>query len=77
MSRFYSVADVANILGYSDDTIRRAIHDGELVAYKLRGGEFRIRETDLEAWLGRCRHQPQADVVETKPIAAIRTDYRW
>lgn len=35
--RFYSVAEVARILGTSEMTVRRAIHAGEFPAVRIRG----------------------------------------
>ena len=53
-ARFHTVNEVAVMTSLSDDTIRRAISDGDLVAYKLRG-QLRVRDRDFEAWVGRYR----------------------
>jgi excisionase family DNA binding protein len=45
-----TVADVADIVGMTDHTIRQAIRDGELPAVKLRG-RIRINPADVHAWL--------------------------
>lgn len=73
---FFSVGDVAVMTGVSDDTIRRAISEGELTAFKVRG-QLRIRKSDMEAWLGRCRYQPKDRLTEVPKRAPIRTSYRW
>jgi excisionase family DNA binding protein len=75
--RLHSIKEVAEATGVHADTIRRAIHEGELVAHKLRG-QFRIRDCDLEAWLRRCRHHADEDVLEAVPLELpSQKDYRW
>jgi excisionase family DNA binding protein len=46
----YRVRELAVHIGWSEETIRREIRDGRLVARKLRT-ETVIRESDLHAWL--------------------------
>ena len=45
----YSVEEVAKLLGYSDDHIRRAIKDGKLKAMGSGRG-YRISRPDIEAY---------------------------
>jgi excisionase family DNA binding protein len=46
---FYSLKTASHETEISEVTLRRAIADGELRAYKL-GGSVRIKPADLEAW---------------------------
>lgn len=46
-----TVPQVAALTNLHDDTIRRAIHDGELKAVRLRG-RWRIPREAFDAWLG-------------------------
>jgi excisionase family DNA binding protein len=45
-----TVRQAAARAALSEWAIRRAIHDGELVAYKPRG-QLRIHEADFDLWL--------------------------
>lgn len=51
---YLTVRDVARLTRLAENTVRRAILDGELRAVKLRG-RFRIRVDDLEDWLDQGR----------------------
>jgi excisionase family DNA binding protein len=51
---FLSVADVCDLTGFSSKTVRRAIQDESLPAYKVRG-QWRISVTAYEAWTGASR----------------------
>ena len=44
---FYTLQDVADLLGFHYNTIRRMIKSGELPAVKF-GKAWRVRKTDLE-----------------------------
>jgi len=50
--KLLSVADVAAYCGVDRTTVRRWIHNRELSVYRL-GQQFRIRESDLKAFLKR------------------------
>lgn len=55
-ARYYSKADVADLLGVSIDTVERRIARGELRAYKLgkhRQSTVRIAPDDLQRFLDR------------------------
>ena len=52
-----TVRQVASRVGLSEWAIRRAIHDGELPAYKPRG-QIRVQTADLEDWLHGTRVIP-------------------
>jgi len=47
---FYSIEQIACLLGVSDRTIRRQIKTGDLVAHRI-GQQWRIAKADLEAFL--------------------------
>jgi excisionase family DNA binding protein len=49
-SRFFSIADVAELVGVNARTVRRWIKSRELVAYRIRG-ILRISEPDLTQFL--------------------------
>lgn len=53
--QYLTVSQVAGVTGYSLDTVRRAIHRGDLPASKQGGGTFRIREADVEMWMADAR----------------------
>jgi excisionase family DNA binding protein len=58
----HSVPAVAQRLGVSEKSIRRYIKRGLLCAYKI-GGQIRIAEEDLMAFLASCRlHKSDAQV---------------
>lgn len=46
---YYTIYEVADLLRFHHQTIRRMIRSGELTASKL-GREWRIKKTDLEAF---------------------------
>jgi excisionase family DNA binding protein len=48
--RFYTIAQVAELLAISERSVRRWIATGELVAHKFGRG-VRISETDLKTFL--------------------------
>ena len=48
--KLLTVAEVAEYLSVSDQTVRRWIKQNELPAFKLNR-ELRVRESDLEAFL--------------------------
>lgn len=52
--RFFSIATVAAHLDVSQKTVRRWIAAGELMVYQI-GGQLRISEPDLAAFLARAR----------------------
>lgn len=46
----YSLAEAAELVGYSTRTLRRAIDAGELLAARQASGSIRISRTELAAW---------------------------
>jgi excisionase family DNA binding protein len=52
-----SVREVADRVGLSEWAVRRAIADGELEAFKLRG-RIRITGAAVQGWLDASRVQP-------------------
>ena len=68
--RLLSVAQVAEILGVSDRTVRTRIMSGELPTIRLnaRGFALRIDPSDLEDYIDRCRsHRPPPAVPQATP----------
>lgn len=52
LTRYYTVNDVAHILGVHPGTVRRWIHQGKMQSVKLRAnGEHRISEREIAAQL--------------------------
>ncbi len=62
----YTVTQLAACLGRSEDTIRREIKTGRLVARKL-GSRTEIVDTDVQAWLGGLE-AVQAEAATTGPL---------
>jgi excisionase family DNA binding protein len=58
--RFLTMSETARLLNMSERSIRRYIDAGRIPAYKLPGG-WRVRESELEAFLERHRAQPVAE----------------
>ena len=56
LQRFYSVEEVADLLGVSDKTVRRRIAGGELVAHRI-GRQLRISEDDFNAYVASRRRR--------------------
>ena len=50
LTRFYTIAEVADLLVVSTRTVRRWIARGELLAHKF-GRQVRISEIDLRAFV--------------------------
>lgn len=54
MTRFYTVAQVANLLAVSQRSVRRWIAQGQLLAHKF-GRQVRISEIDLRTFVEGAR----------------------
>jgi len=54
IARFYTVAQISELLGISTRSVRRWIATGELLAHKFRR-QVRVAEIDLLAFLQRHR----------------------
>ncbi|OZF46384.1 hypothetical protein CH293_20275 [Rhodococcus sp. 14-2470-1b] len=52
MSEFLSIDSIAELLDVHRDTIRKAIAERKLKAYRV-GVQYRVRRTDFDAWLGK------------------------
>lgn len=48
---YYTVKDIAEILGYGEKTIRAWIKKRKLIGSSMPGGEFRIKITAFENWV--------------------------
>ncbi|MET7796065.1 helix-turn-helix domain-containing protein [Streptomyces decoyicus] len=83
--RFYSVEQVAELLGLHVRTIRTYVRDGRLPAVRI-GKQYRIAHEDLEAFTGRPvpappsetagqqRHTEVSSIVEIDAISAETAD---
>ena len=56
--RIYTLDQVAEILGFHRNTVRRWIVSGELAASEL-GGRYRIRQSDLDEFMRRKQIRPK------------------
>ena len=58
-----TINQVAEIVGLSSWTVRRAIHDGELPASKLRS-RYLVDAADLDVWVqgGRVSPSPKPEI---------------
>lgn len=56
--RIYTLQQVAEMLEFHPNTIRRWIAKGDLVASEL-GGQFRIRKSDLDDLMKRKQIKPK------------------
>jgi len=54
----FPVAEASRILSTSDFTIRRLIRAKELRAVRV-GGQWRVFEEDLQAYLDQCANRPR------------------
>jgi excisionase family DNA binding protein len=54
---FLSLDDARKILGVSERSMYRYIHDGRLKAYKI--GYWKIKEADLQDFIKRSFHKPR------------------
>ena len=67
-TQFYTVENVAERLNLHVKTVRRYIHDGRLKAKRI-GKEYRIAQTDLEAFAG-ATDVGVSPVVRTRQVIA-------
>ncbi len=64
---FYGLNEAADLLGFSEQSVRRWVRSGELPAYKL-GKEYRISQEDLDSFLeARRTAGPKAPPADTGP----------
>ncbi len=56
--RFWTIDEIARLLGFHRNTVRKWIVDGELVASQI-GREYRIRESDLDDFMERKQIKPK------------------
>ncbi len=50
----FTIQAVADLLGVSTRTVRRFIARGDLIPHRI-GGNIRVSQDDLRAYLARCR----------------------
>lgn len=58
MDKYLKVQDVASLLAVSDQTVRRQIQAGNIIAKRV-GNQFRISERELNAYCSR-EDEPEA-----------------
>jgi excisionase family DNA binding protein len=69
--RFYSLADVAELLNVTPVQARALVVDGELPAIQVGGrGVYRIEASELEAYIARKYEENRARVAARKRTAA-------
>ena len=74
MTKTKSIAQVRLVLGVSDSTIRRILRRCELRAYRV-GRQWRITESDLDAFLAARANRPAnelADQIATQQQPTVR-----
>jgi excisionase family DNA binding protein len=59
MSKLITTAVTADRLGVTPQTVARMIDRGELPAYQLPSGAYRIDEGDIDDLLAKSRTQPK------------------
>lgn len=52
---FYSVKEVADLLGVSSDHVQGLIRQGDLIAYRVGAKAYRIKKEDLDTFLEQRR----------------------
>ena len=62
--RWYTVAEIVELLKVHEQTVRRWLREGELRGYNLGGKSgYRVRESDLAAFLeGRAEGGPGKEI---------------
>lgn len=69
--RFFTLADVAEILATSVSQVRALVRDKELRAIQIGGrGQYRIENVELEAYIQRMYAQSYGDTARTPQPAA-------
>jgi excisionase family DNA binding protein len=62
LDEFLTVKEVAGLLKLNQQTLRNMIDRGELPAVRVGSRRVRIRQSDLDAFLGAGETSPAADV---------------
>ncbi|MEV4557613.1 helix-turn-helix domain-containing protein [Kitasatospora sp. NPDC049285] len=70
MQEFYSVEDVAELLGLHVKTVRGYVRDGRLKAVRI-GKQYRIARAEVEAFTG---VEPAAPVARAEVSAVVQLD---
>ncbi|MBD3382107.1 MAG: DUF2087 domain-containing protein [candidate division Zixibacteria bacterium] len=73
--KFYTTAEVAELLKMNVQVIARKLQHGELPGYKI-GKDWRVRESDLIAWLDKHSNQKSMNPAE-KVIGRFMKDGRF
>ena len=62
VKQFYTLREVARILGVDVETIRKAVDDGDLKAMRVNAAAnsaWRIQDADFWAWVARKKQEAQ------------------
>ena len=59
--KLLKVSAVAKLLGVSDITVRRRVHDGSLAHFQIRGRLY-FSEADVRAFMARNHHGSDSDL---------------
>ncbi|MEV7783328.1 helix-turn-helix domain-containing protein [Kitasatospora sp. NPDC088351] len=73
MSQYYSVEQVAELLGLHVRTVRGYVRDGRLKATRI-GKQYRITRSDLEAFTGTPAPAPEPERRHAEASTVVRID---
>ncbi|OKJ08332.1 helix-turn-helix domain-containing protein [Kitasatospora sp. CB01950] len=73
MQEFYSVEDVAELLGLHVKTVRGYVRDGKLKAVRI-GKQYRIARAEVEAFTGGGAAGPSRAEVSAEVSAVVQVD---
>ena len=70
--RFFTIAEVCDILRHKESTVYALLASGELVGHRCPG--WRVEEKDLLAYLAKTRQEPAAPVSRktTGPVPRLK-----
>lgn len=69
--RTLSVSTAAKLLGVSDDTVRRLIHDGDVISIRVRA-QHKVLRSSLERYLAEQMAIPAHDSETRRRVTAAR-----
>ena len=60
MRKFFSIKEVADMTGYSEEGIRQFVRAGKLIAYRhSKNSAFRFQFSDIEAFIKTVKYVPK------------------
>ncbi len=70
----YGTTEAAKRLGVSNKTLHRYLHEGHLPgAYQLPGGDWRIPDSDIDAFIETCRSNSRFPRTTTQATQIVTT----